>query len=380
MHLAGSLAGRNVVLIVLESTAARHLGLYGAHRRSDATSHQPRARRHRVQSRVLPCTPKVSRAVRDAVLEVSRLRCAARGVPRRPLRVTRPHFEECRLPDVAVSFRTVHVSRHGGRHPGSRLRSAGRCRGDWWPGRLELRRRRSVDGRADARLDRFAGRGAIASSSPTSRSPVIILTRQRARAVRRRRGLSRYLNALHEGDAALGHSFEVCASGGWKTTRCSSCSAITAKRLASTPGISRTRCSSTTRTCACRTSSPRPASIAGQIRVTRSPASSTPRRPCSMLLGLAAIQRAHQGTSLLAPGARMALFLHRLLAGMARPGGRVLEISARAGYRPVAAVRRVRDPDETRIAPKISDSLVRAYRDRVQHWAAAQRDSVRHSH
>ena len=29
-HLAGSLAGRNVVLIVLESTAARHLGLYGA--------------------------------------------------------------------------------------------------------------------------------------------------------------------------------------------------------------------------------------------------------------------------------------------------------------------------------------------------------------
>jgi hypothetical protein len=30
MPLAGSLAGRNVVLIVLESTAARHLGLYGA--------------------------------------------------------------------------------------------------------------------------------------------------------------------------------------------------------------------------------------------------------------------------------------------------------------------------------------------------------------
>lgn len=30
MHLSGSVAGRNVVLIVLESTAARHLGLYGA--------------------------------------------------------------------------------------------------------------------------------------------------------------------------------------------------------------------------------------------------------------------------------------------------------------------------------------------------------------
>ncbi len=37
MHLAGSLAGRNVVLIVLESTAARHLGLYGA--TADPTPH-----------------------------------------------------------------------------------------------------------------------------------------------------------------------------------------------------------------------------------------------------------------------------------------------------------------------------------------------------
>ena len=72
MHLAGSLAGRNVVLIVLESTAARHLGLYGA-TAADPTPHLTSlARDGIVFNRAYSVYPKVSKA--------SSRRCA-RGIP-----------------------------------------------------------------------------------------------------------------------------------------------------------------------------------------------------------------------------------------------------------------------------------------------------------
>ena len=158
--LRGSMKGRNVILVVLESTGARHLGAYGAVTGSDAEPHRARAAVDRLRARVCGLSREHQGPVRDAVLAIPGLRYAARDstpdVPCAPLPRT---LAAGRLPDGALSLGPVRLSRHAGDDRAARVRPARRRGRDRRPGELELRRRRRLDGSAGASVDRVARKG-----------------------------------------------------------------------------------------------------------------------------------------------------------------------------------------------------------------------------
>ena len=154
-YLRGAAEGRNVILIVLESTAARYLWPVRRGAGSDADVNGPESSSHRRSTAHMPSIQRASRA------------CSPRSAP-----ATRRSTQRRRFTLVSTARRWrkafartgiepryftpgVSAPGNGADDRGSRIRPARGCRSDWRPGELEFRRRRAVHGPADARVDRF---------------------------------------------------------------------------------------------------------------------------------------------------------------------------------------------------------------------------------
>ena len=200
----GAAAGRNVVLVSLESTAAKYLGLYGA-----APDVMPRlselARTGIVFDNAYAVYPESIKGLFSVlVLDLSVVRQLGGDVCGRSVPVDRSGARRRRLCNGAVPCRPVHVSGHGGHRPEPRLPAArGRGRHRREP-RVQLRRRRAVDRRANPRLDRRTSRDQpffvtylpIAGHHPYDTPEPGPFPEHDE--------FGRYRNALHYSDAALG--------------------------------------------------------------------------------------------------------------------------------------------------------------------------------
>ena len=368
-QLRGAARGRNVVLVILESTAARYLGLHGA-RPDPMPGLTGLAATRWSSSTRMPSIPKASRDCSRRSARATRLRHAAGDLCLGPVCVA------CR-PAAASGYATALF--HSGRfdYLGMRATStAAASTRSKTPARLavtsvELRRRRAstvermltwIDARGTAPFLLtylpIAGHHPYAAPRIRDRSKAraisIAIATPCTRATRRwptRRGLERGLD-----DRTLLWSFR----------------ATTAKRSISTRATSRTRCTRSKRTCASRTSSPR--------RVYRGPHADSRRERCRH--GAHDPRPPRPGRSRRIPGVVAAgasppdgALLHRLLAaGWASRMAAGNTCGGRAGRSTLYDV--CRDPDETRDLAGDFESRVRTYRGRVQRWASAQQDAV----
>ena len=177
--------GRNVMLVILESTGARHLGLYGG-TPDPAPNLTALARRSILFERAYAVYP-------ESIKGLFATLCS-----RYPAFDTPPELYAevpcVSLPATLASagYRTAlfHsgrfvLSRHAVGDRPSRVRGSRGCGSHRRTRGLELRGGRGVGRRADARLDRLTAARGNASSSPTCPSPVTTRTR-RARMARSR--------------------------------------------------------------------------------------------------------------------------------------------------------------------------------------------------
>lgn len=375
-RLRGTAAGRNVLLVVLESTGAKHLGLYGAGR--DPTPNLTALSRQAIVfDRAYVVYP-------ESIKGLFATLCS-----RYPAFDTAPEVY-ARVPCAAL--------------PGI-LQSAGYQTALFHSGRFGYLGMRSiVDGRGFDRLeDAGAISGVVNSSFGVDEASAVTRILGWIDSIPREDpffvtylpiaghhpyasnapgpfdgddDFARYLNAIHEGDDALGRLISGLAGRGLLDRTLVVVFGDHGEAFGEHPG-------NFAHTLFIHEENVRvpyviaaPGAMAGPIRVSRT-ASIIDTAPTILdLLGLPA-EAGHQGRSLLQPAARMALFYtdysigwlglvdgcSKLLYEVDSDRSRLFDICA--------------DPGESRDRGGEFPDRVAAYRERVKAWAAAQKDSVR---
>jgi hypothetical protein len=375
MHLAGSLAGRNVVLIVLESTASRHLGLYGAP--ADPMPHLTSlARDSIVFNRAYSVYPESIKGLFATLCS----RYPAFDVPPEVLRDV-PCASLARILKDA-GYRTSLF--HSGRFMYLGMEAVIRDRGFDL-----LEDAGAIGGRVDSSfgvdeastVDRMLGW--VDSLERKDRFFLTYLPIAGHHPYASEGGgpfegsgdFPAYLNALHEGDAALGklvrglrerrldeHTLFIVFGdhgeafgehpGNFAHTLFIYDENVRVPYFIAAPGR-----------------------IAGQVRVDR-PASIIDTAPTVLdLLGLGE-QAAYQGTSLLRPNSRMALFYTDYSLGWLGLTDACWKYLHELDTGRSQLFETCTDPMERHDRAREFPDRVAAYRERLKAWAAAQKDAV----
>ena len=376
--LRGSMKGRNVLLVVLESTGAQHLGAYGA--ATDPTPHLTAlARRSIVLERAYAVYP-------ESIKGLFATLCS-----RYPAFDTSPELYAdvpcAPLPRIlaAIGYRTALF--HSGRFAYLGMDAIVERRGfdvledsGAIGGQVDSSFgvddastvQRALEWIASLRGERFfltylpvAGHNPYEVSTPGP--------------FQGRDDFTRYLNALHEGDAALGTLLEGLRALGLEDDTLVIVFGDHGEAFGEHPG-------NFAHTLFIQEENVRvpyviavPGALNGQLRIRRI-ASAIDTAPTILdLMGLPA-DALHQGASLLGPEARMALFFTDYSIGwlgLADGCWKYLyEMDAgRSRLFDVCA-----DPGESRDRAREFPDRVSAYRERVRAWAAAQKEAVGREH
>jgi len=375
MQLAGSLAGRNVVLIVLESTAARHLGLYGA--AADPTPHlSTLARNGIVFDRAYAVYPESIKGLFATLCS----RYPAFDVPPEMLRDV-PCASLARILKNA-GYRTSLF--HSGRFTYLGMNAVIRNRGfDLLEdaGAIGGRVNSSFGVDEASTVDRMLGW--IDSLDRTDRFFLTYLpiaghhpyASSGLGPFEGRGDFPAYLNALHEGDEALGQLLRGLRERRLDENTLFIVFGDHGEAFGEHPGNFAHTLFIYDENVRVPYVIAAPGRIAGQVRVER-PASIIDTAPTVLhLLGLGE-QTGHQGASLLLPNARMALFYSDYSLGW---------LGLTDGcWKYLHAL----DTDRSQLFDTCADPLERhdragefpgrvaAYRDQLEAWAAAQKDAI----
>ena len=158
-HLRGSMRGRNVMLVILESTRRPPPRALRRHARSRAEPDSARAAIDSLRAGLRGVPGEHQGSLRDAVLAIPGVRHAARAVRRSSLRLAPCHAGVRRVPHGPVPLGAIRLSRHAVGDRPSRVRGSRGCGSHRRTRGLELRGGRGIGRRADARLDRLIAQG-----------------------------------------------------------------------------------------------------------------------------------------------------------------------------------------------------------------------------